>query len=121
MNPGANAGWLNRVAEEWKARRELGINVASLALERVARLGVGLLVSSLLARHLGAERFGQMNLGLALGAIGMSVASLGLDVVLVRELARRPGRGPARVFAARVVGNRAVGLVYVLISGLISK
>ena len=111
MNPGANAGWLNRVAEEWKARRELGINVASLALERVARLGVGLLVSSLLARHLGAERFGQMNLGLALGAIGMSVASLGLDVVLVRVRARRPGRAAALFAAALVLRSGAFVLV----------
>jgi O-antigen/teichoic acid export membrane protein len=67
-------------------------NAGWLALDRVARMLVGLLVGIWVARHLGPERFGELGYALAVLALAQTVAALGLDSVVVRDLARDPSR-----------------------------
>ncbi|WP_416262007.1 oligosaccharide flippase family protein [Gibbsiella quercinecans] len=53
-------------------------------------MGLGFIVSVWLARYLGPEKFGLFNYALAIIAIYTSVASLGMNGVVVRELIRAP-------------------------------
>ena len=69
-------------------------NAGWLALDRMARMLVGLLVGIWVARHLGPERYGELGYALAVLALVQTVAALGLDSVVVRDLAREPNRAP---------------------------
>jgi O-antigen/teichoic acid export membrane protein len=69
-------------------------NAGWLALDRGARMLVGLLVGIWIARHLGPERYGELGYALAVLALVQILAALGLDSVVVRNLARDPGRAP---------------------------
>jgi len=75
-------------------------NISWLFLDRVLRLGVGLVVWSWMARYLGAESFGLLNFAIALFVMFSVVAGLGLHDVVVRNLvhedaARRETLGSA--------------------------
>lgn len=61
-------------------------NIAWLSADSLTRMGLGFLVSVWLARYLGPEKFGIYNYALAIITIFVSVASLGMNGVVVREL-----------------------------------
>lgn len=65
-------------------------NTAWLMAERVVRLGFALLISILLARHIGPERFGILQYALSLVGLFSLISTLGLDAIVVRELVKRP-------------------------------
>jgi len=65
-------------------------NVSWLFVDRILRMVIGLLVSVLLARHLGPDKFGLFSYAMALVAIGSAIAGLGLDGVVVKELLLYP-------------------------------
>lgn len=65
-------------------------NVAWLFADRLQKLVIGLTVGIWLARYLGPESFGQLSFAIALVAIVASFAGLGLDLVVVREVVKRP-------------------------------
>ncbi|HCL6043718.1 TPA: oligosaccharide flippase family protein, partial [Klebsiella michiganensis] len=62
------------------------INIIWLSADSLIRMGLGFLVSVWLARYLGPENFGTYNYCLAIITIYVSVASLGMNGVVVREL-----------------------------------
>jgi len=61
-------------------------NIIWLSGDSLIRMGLGFLVSVWLARYLGPEQFGLYNYALAIITIFVSVASLGMNGVVVREL-----------------------------------
>ncbi|MGI1250011.1 flippase [Raoultella ornithinolytica] len=61
-------------------------NIVWLSADSLTRMGLGFLVSVWLARYLGPEKFGIYNYALAIITIFVSVASLGMNGVVVREL-----------------------------------
>lgn len=61
-------------------------NIIWLSGDSIFRMGLGFLVSVWLARYLGPEHFGLYNYALAIITIFVSVASLGMNGVVVREL-----------------------------------
>ena len=63
-----------------------------LAADRAFRLGLGFVVSVLVARHLGPAGSGLLQSGLALAALLAALVDLGLEGVLRRELVRSPER-----------------------------
>jgi PST family polysaccharide transporter len=65
-------------------------NTGWLLGEKVVRLLVGLAVGALVARYLGPDRFGELSYALALVGLFAVLANVGLDAVVVREIARRP-------------------------------
>jgi polysaccharide transporter, PST family len=65
-------------------------NAGWLFSDRVLRLIVTLFVSVWVARYLGTEQYGQLNLAIAYIALAMPVAKLGLDHIVVRELVETP-------------------------------
>lgn len=62
------------------------INVIWLSADSLIRMGLGFIVSVWLARYLGPQHFGIYNYCLAIITIYVSVASLGMNGVVVREI-----------------------------------
>ncbi|MDF5721144.1 MAG: flippase [Rhizonema sp. PD37] len=65
-------------------------NTAWLFADKVVRMVVGLLVGVWVARYLGPDNFGIYNYALAFTGIFDTVANLGLDSIVVRNIVRQP-------------------------------
>lgn len=65
-------------------------NVSWLLADRGWRLVLNIVVLGVVARHLGVEEFGRLNYAASLAAVFATLASLGLEGLVVRELVRRP-------------------------------
>jgi len=65
-------------------------NTTWLFLEKAVHGAVGLLVMVFIGRYLGPEGFGLFNYSLSIVLIFTTVASLGLDGIVVRDIVRRP-------------------------------
>lgn len=63
-------------------------NTGWLFSEKIFQMGFGLLVGAWVARYLGTEKFGTLNYVIALVALLSPVAKLGLDQIVVRDIAR---------------------------------
>ncbi len=61
-------------------------NTAWLVGDRVARLGVGLLVGVWVARYLGPTDFGLFSYAIAFASMFAAISTLGLEAILTREL-----------------------------------
>lgn len=67
-------------------------NSGWLLFDKTVRTGLGLLVSALVARYLGPAQFGELAYILAFIAFFQAVTSLGLDGIVVREIAQNKER-----------------------------
>lgn len=67
-------------------------NTGWLFADNILRLGVGLLVSVWVTRYLGPEQFGSLSFATAFVFVFSSLASLGLDWIVVRNIVRDPTR-----------------------------
>jgi O-antigen/teichoic acid export membrane protein len=65
-------------------------NIGWLTVDRAVRIGLGVLITVAIARHLGPEDFGKLNYGMAMLALIGVCASLGLDQVVQRDLIKTP-------------------------------
>lgn len=99
-------------------RERRGLDFAVLLADRIARLPLGLLVAAAMARSLGPEAFGRLSHGLALVGVGIVLAQLGLDLVVVRRVAREPERA-AVILGGACVARLLVGAVLLLAGGLV--
>lgn len=88
-----------------------------LLAERGGRFVVGFVVTGMVARHLGTNLFGELSYGLAIGMIGAGVAQLGLDSLVMRNIARDPDGAGENLITAVVL--RAVAGV-VVCGGLVA-
>lgn len=70
-------------------------NIGWLAGEKLLRIAVAVLVGAWVARHLGPERFGVLSYAIAFVAIFQAACQLGLDAIVVRDIAQRPADAPA--------------------------
>jgi PST family polysaccharide transporter len=88
--------------------RKLVHNTAWQITDKVLRMVLGLLVGVWVARYLGPARFGLLNFGVAFSALFMPLADIGLQVIVVRELVRRPddrARIISSAIALRLLGS----------------
>lgn len=67
-------------------------NVSWLVLERVVVMAVGFAVNVWFVRYLGAERYGSYSYAASFSTLFTAVGGLGLDTILVRDLALHPSR-----------------------------
>jgi O-antigen/teichoic acid export membrane protein len=63
-------------------------NVGWLFADRIVRLVVGLVIGVWVARYLGPEQFGLLNYAVAYVGLFLPFAMLGLDLIVVRDLAQ---------------------------------
>jgi O-antigen/teichoic acid export membrane protein len=73
-----------------KGVREAVGNIAWLGSDRILRLGGALLVGTAVARYLGPSNFGIMSYAGAIFAMFNNLSSLGLDMLVVRDVALHP-------------------------------
>ncbi|NBJ33774.1 oligosaccharide flippase family protein [Serratia fonticola] len=93
------------------------LNMLWLSGDSIFRMGLGFVVSVWLARYLGPENFGLFNYALAIIAIYTSVASLGMNGVVVRELIQHPenaGRVMGTSFILQVLGSISASIFVIL-------
>lgn len=65
-------------------------NIGWLFLDNILRMGIGLLVGVWIARYLGPQQFGQFNYAIALVGLFGSIAGLGLNGIVVRDIVQDP-------------------------------
>ncbi|HEY9609033.1 flippase [Allocoleopsis sp.] len=65
-------------------------NTGWLFTEKIVQLVLGLLVGVWITRYLGPERFGRFNYAIAIVGLFVPLAKLGLDSIVIRNLARDP-------------------------------
>ena len=70
-------------------------NTAWLFGEQILRIVAGLLVGVYVTRYLGPDKYGVFSYAIAFVALFASVAKLGLDGIVVRDLVKNPGRQDA--------------------------
>jgi PST family polysaccharide transporter len=91
-------------------------------LDRVVRMGLGLVVGVWVARYLGPAQFGMLNFSVAFVALFAILATLGLEQIVLREVVLRPeqtheilGTGFAlRALGSAVAPALAIGVVHLV-------
>ena len=92
-------------------------NTGWLLFDKILRMGVGLIVGVWVARYLGPEQFGAFNFAIAFVALFGSVASLGLDGIVIRDIVREPGKKHeilSSAFLLKLCGGSVAFLISVL-------
>jgi polysaccharide transporter, PST family len=92
-------------------------NASWLVVDKLLRMGIGLIVGVWIARYLGPEQFGLLNYAMAFAGLFLPLASLGLEEIVVREIVEHPGEKYKLIGAAfilRVIG----GIVSLVIATL---
>lgn len=84
--------WISSRLEGRHTLQALISNAAWLLADRIFRLGVGIIIVVWLARYLGPDEFGVYSYAVAFVGLFSSVASMGIDTILVRELVNKEGR-----------------------------
>ncbi|MDB5249665.1 MAG: Polysaccharide biosynthesis protein [Segetibacter sp.] len=93
-------------------------NISWLALDRILRLGIGLLLGVLIARYLGPEKFGKWSYALALTSLLSAFATLGLDNIIIKDLLQCPEKRN-EILGTTFLMRFAGGVVTILTSTLI--
>jgi len=117
-----NAWWtryLPDIIREWLDGRQqlqkvIG-NTGWLLSDRILRMSVGLFVNVWVARYLGPAQFGLLNYVIAFAALFSSLASLGLDGIVVREIVREPDRRE-EILGSAIIMKMAGGIASLLVT-----
>ena len=94
-------------------------NIGWLFFDKVLRMGVGLLVVVWVARYLGPQQFGMYSFATAFIGLFGAVAGLGLQSIVVRDIARNPACKEETLGTAAALQLLGGLLAYGLILGTI--
>jgi len=94
-------------------------NIKWLLLDKLLRLGFGLVIGVLIARSLGPEQFGQLNFATALVGLFGTLAALGFNVVVVRDLVGHPDKADSTIGTAFLLHTAAGILSFMLVVGCV--
>ena len=90
----------------WEAsstyKRVIG-NTGWLMFDRILRMTVGIYIAVWVARYLGPDQFGLLNYALALTAILSLLSTLGLEQIILRDLAKDPNKANVTLGTAAVL------------------
>ena len=95
-----------------KGFRKYFTNTSWLLGERILRMAISLFVGIYVARYLGPERYGLLSYALSFVWLFSSLASFGLDDILVRELVKLPNQRQnliGTVFWLKLFGTLVMG------------
>jgi len=92
-----NKAWIRLLPSQLRSMVEGRSNLQSiiantmwLVLDKIVRLGIGMLVSVWIARYLGPEQFGMLNFSIAFVALFSMLLLQGMDVIIIRDIVRDP-------------------------------
>jgi len=80
--------------------------------ERVLRMGVSFIIGVYVVRYLGPERYGVLSYAMSFVALFLSIASLGVDEIVVRDLSKDTSEKPVvlgTAFYLKIVGTFLMG------------
>lgn len=86
-------------------------NTSWLILERIFRIGLGFIVTAVMARYLGAEKFGILSYAISIVAILEPLMTLGLNSVLKKYILYNPEQKyilKGTMFALRLISTLAI-------------
>lgn len=87
----------------WRRYHHAIRQLALLSGEKGCRIVVVALTGALVARTLGPSDYGQLNLALSLAYVVSPLSRLGLEEILIRDIAREPSRSGAMVRTGMVL------------------
>ena len=90
-------------------------NFSYLAIEQITRLGVGLVVMTLIARQLGPDNLAAFAYVFSIAAILVPIGRFGLDAIILRQVAAEPGNSAALLTHAAIL-SVTMSIVAALIS-----
>lgn len=99
------------------ALQKILANTGWLFIDKIIRMGVGLLVGIWVARYLGPEQFGLYNYALSFVALFSALATLGLDGIVVRDIVRDPSCKDETLGTAFVLKLIGGGLTFLFVVG----
>lgn len=111
-------------AKSHQGFRRYFANTSWMFVEQILRMVAGLLVGIWVARYLGPTQFGVFSYAIAFTALFGSIAKLGLDGIVVRELVRDPDRRDlymGTAFWLKLVGSIAMLIVMAFVVRLTSN
>ena len=106
-----------------KVRQRQGIleslsNIGWLGSDRIIRMFGAVLIGTLVARYLGPDQFGLLNYGLAIYGLLNIISNLGLDSLVVRDIALDSTREPSILGTAFVL--KALASVVTSIAAIVA-
>ncbi|KST65814.1 flippase [Mastigocoleus testarum] len=104
--------------------RSIIANTSWLFADRILRMGANLFVGVWIARHLGVEQYGLFNYAVAFVALFASIANLGLDNIVIRQLVRDPENKTeilGTTFCLRLLGGISSALLAVVCASLLPQ
>jgi O-antigen/teichoic acid export membrane protein len=101
--------------------KAVGANFGWLVADKLLRLGVALFVSAWVARYLGPERYGVLAYGLTFVAMFQAISLLGLDNLVVRDVAADAAN--AHLYLGTAIRLRIIGasIAYLLMIAVAIK
>lgn len=89
-------------------------NISWLFLDKIFRMGAGLIVGAWIARYLGPENFGIWNVAIAYTALFGSFINFGLESILVKEIVRNPQERNGLMGSSFAICAVGAGLAFAL-------
>ena len=96
------------------ATQRVMTNAFWLSSDHVYRLSISVVVNVWMARYLGPHQFGQLSFATAFAALFSGLSTLGLDNLIVRDLARAPHTSQETMGSAWVIKFVGSGTAFIL-------
>jgi len=127
MSSSSNPFWLRYTPQFIRKRLEgraslhsILHNIGWLFVDKILRMGVGLLIGVWVARYLGPEQYGLLNFAGAFTGLFGAIAGLGLQGIVVRDIVRHPENARVTLGTAGVLQLAGGLLSFLLILATIT-
>jgi len=97
-------------------------NSSWLVANTIFNMILGIFVSALVARYFGPNKFGQLNYAVAFVSLFTSIASLGLETLVIKNIVNKTwdeGRVLCTSFVLRVIGGSLLTIIAYIVSKII--
>ncbi len=122
-----NSIWIKYLPETLRIRMSGRHNLQAilgnstwLFMDKILRMGVGLLVGVWVARYLGPGRFGLLNYAIAFTSLFGALATFGIDGIVVRELVNSPEKRDEILGSAFVLKLVGASIAFAIVLAAIS-
>lgn len=95
-------------------------NIGWLLMDKILRMGIGLLLGVWIARYLGPEQFGQINFATAFVGLFSAIAGLGLQSIVIRDIVNDPDNANLTLGTAGILHSIGGLLSFILALGFIA-
>ncbi|WP_417818976.1 flippase [Tritonibacter scottomollicae] len=106
-------GKIHKALADRPVAKRIARNVFWLGLERASRLIIALVVAIFLARYLGPEKFGLLNLALAFVSIFATFAAFGMNGVVPKDLVKEPQQAGNILGSSLLIGLTCAVISYI--------